>query len=78
MYWNKFFRMYKMQTAILIFLISFGIFHWIQPAFSYLPDGSFRPFGVGFRHKTVVPAWVVAIILAILSYLIVLGIIQMR
>ena len=72
MYWNKFLRMYKIQTAIVIFLLSFGLFHTIKPAFAYLPNGAFRPFGVGFRNKTVIPIWVVAIVFAILSYLSVL------
>jgi hypothetical protein len=38
----------------------------------YNEDGSLRQFGIGFQRKTVVPAWLVAIILAILSYLFVL------
>jgi hypothetical protein len=46
----------------------------VKPAFAYMPDGSFRPFGVGYKHKTVVPIWLVAISLAILSYLFILWI----
>jgi hypothetical protein len=38
----------------------------------YTKEGGFRPFGVGYKHKTVVPIWIVAIILAIFSYLAVL------
>lgn len=64
--------MYKIQTAMVIFLLSFGLFHMVKPAFAYLPNGAFRPFGVGFRNKTVIPVWVVVIVLAILSYLSVL------
>jgi len=64
--------MYKIQTAIVIFLLAFSLFHYLQPAFAYLPNGAFRPFGVGFRNKTVIPVWVIAIVLAILSYLSVL------
>ena len=44
----------------------------IKPGFSYLPNGGYRPFGVGYKHKTVIPVWAVAIFLAILSYLFVL------
>jgi hypothetical protein len=40
----------------------------------YNEDGSLRQFGIGFQRKTVVPAWLVAIIIAILSYLLVLGV----
>jgi hypothetical protein len=38
----------------------------------YNEDGSLRQFGIGFKRKTVIPAWLVAIIIAILSYLLVL------
>ena len=38
----------------------------------YNENGSLRQFGIGFQRKTVVPAWLVAIIIAILSYLLVL------
>jgi hypothetical protein len=34
-----------------------------------MPDGSFREFGVGYKNKTVIPIWVVSIIIAILCYL---------
>lgn len=68
MYLHKVLRIYKIQFAILLFLCLFGLFHWIQPSFSYQLNGAFRPFGVGFQNKTVIPAWVVAIVLAILSY----------
>lgn len=61
---------YKIQFAILLFLCLFGFFHFLQPSFSY-ENGNFRPFGVGYRHKTVIPVWLVAIILAILSYMMV-------
>jgi len=42
------------------------------PHFLYNQDGSLREFGLGYRKKTVVPIWLVALILAILSYLCVL------
>jgi hypothetical protein len=44
----------------------------VKPGFAYNDDGGFRPFGLGYRNKTIVPIWVVAIILAIFSYMIVL------
>ena len=69
---RKLLRNYKVAFAILLFAILFGSFHTLQPSFSYMPDGSFRPFVVGYKHKTVVPVWLVAICLAIFSYLLVL------
>ena len=62
----------KVYFAILIFLVSFWIFHLIKPGFAYQENGAFRPFGVGYLHKTVIPAWIIAILLAIFSYLLVM------
>jgi hypothetical protein len=42
--------------------------HITKPALMYNDDGGFRPFGVGYRHKTIIPIWVVSIIIAILTY----------
>jgi len=76
MFPKKFFIRNKVFFAILLFLGFFSLFHSFKPAFAYDDDGSFRPFGLGYRHKTVIPIWVVAIVLAILSYLAVLAYIQ--
>jgi hypothetical protein len=56
--------------AILVFLILFSIFHYIKPGFAYNELGGFRQFGVGYKNKTIFPIWVVAIILAIFSFVI--------
>lgn len=69
---RKMIRIYKVPFSVLLFLILFGIFHIMKPSFAYMPNGAFRPFGVGYKHKTVIPVWVVAIALAILSYTFVL------
>jgi uncharacterized membrane protein YozB (DUF420 family) len=59
-------------VSILLFLVIFGTFHYCQPGFLYNPDGSIRQFGIGYRNKTILPIWLLAIILGILSYLFVL------
>lgn len=69
---RKALRIYKVQYAIVLFLLFFTIFHYLKPGISYYTDGGFRPFGVGYKHKTVIPAWVVAIIAAVLSYTLIL------
>ncbi len=61
----------KTKFAILLFLISFSLFHYIKPGLVYGLDGDFRDFGVGYRNKTILPIWGISIILAILSYLVV-------
>jgi hypothetical protein len=64
-----FVRYHKLNIAIFLFLVMFSIIHYVKPAFVYNSDGGFRPFGVGYKHKTVIPIWVVSIVLAILCYL---------
>lgn len=59
-------------VAVIIFTIIFGFIHFIQPACLYKPDGSLREFGVGYRNKTIMPIWLLSIVLGILSYLFVL------
>ncbi len=58
--------------SIIIFLLSFLLLNYAQPGFLYNNDGTLREFGLGSKRKTVVPVWLVSIILGILSYMIVL------
>ena len=58
--------------SILLFVITFAIIQLVSPAFLYNEDGSLREFGLGTKKKTVLPIWLFAVIIAILSYLTVL------
>jgi hypothetical protein len=58
--------------SIIIFLLSFLLLNYVQPGFMYNNDGSIREFGIGSKRKTVIPVWLVSIILGILSYMLVL------
>ena len=69
---RKFIRFHKVNIAIFIFLVSFCIIHMAKPSVVYNTEGGFRPFGLGYSHKTVIPIWSVAIFLSIFSYLSVL------
>jgi hypothetical protein len=71
----QYIRGHKTTVAIFIFLILFTIFHLLKPGFAYTEDGGFRQFGLGYKNKTVIPVWVVAIVLAIFSYLFVVALI---
>lgn len=55
-----------------LFILLFYLINHFKPMFLYKSDGSLRQFGIGYRNKTVFPIWILAIILAILCYLIVL------
>ena len=48
----------------------------MKPAITYQPNGAYRPFGIGYKHKTILPIWIIAILFAILSYLMVLFLIR--
>jgi len=69
---RKFVRINKLNIAVFIFIVLFTTVHITKPIIIYNNDGGFRPFGVGYKHKTIIPIWFVAILLAILSYLFVL------
>ena len=58
--------------AIILFIILFTTIQMIKPAFLYNKDGSIREFGVGYRNKTIMPIWLLSLILGILSYLFVM------
>jgi hypothetical protein len=65
----------KNNTASVSVLLFIGIFfaiQYIKPAFLYEKDGSLRKFGIGYKKKTVLPIWLMAIIIAILSYVFVM------
>jgi hypothetical protein len=59
----------RLVSAIIIFLIIFSIVHWLKPPLIYNEHGGFRQFGIGYKQKTVIPIWVVSIILAIFCYM---------
>lgn len=69
---KNFIRIHKVNISIVLFLIIFTFIHIYKPAILYNHDGSYRPFGLGYKNKTVIPIWIVAIILAILCYMFVL------
>jgi hypothetical protein len=59
-------------AAILLFLIVFSIIQITKPPFLYNMDGSIKEFGVGYKNKTILPIWLLSILLGILSYVFVL------
>ena len=64
--------------AVFIFIILFGIINAFRPSIIYNKDLSFRHFGIGYKNKTVVPIWLMSIILAILVYVGVIYIFEYR
>jgi len=62
----------KTLIAVILFIIIFGVIQMIKPACFYNRDGSIREFGIGYKNKTILPIWLLSLILGILCYLAVL------
>ena len=58
--------------SIIIFLFVFYMFVALKPSFLFEQDGSVKQFGIGNTKKTVIPLWLIAGVLGILSYMTVL------
>lgn len=56
-------------VSVILFIIIFGFIQVIKPACFYNKDGSIREFGIGYKNKTILPIWLLSIVLGILCYL---------
>ncbi len=63
--------------SIILFLILFFMLNLTKPSFLYNNDGSIRVFGIGQKRKTILPVWLLSIVLAILCYLLLLYIVTL-
>ena len=59
-------------VSTILFVIIFSIIQLSKPMFLYNTDGSIREFGVGYKNKTILPIWLLSIVLGIVCYLIVM------
>ena len=66
-----FIKKYQTLTSIILFLIIYYIIQYDRPLFIYNTNGTLRQFGVGYKKKTILPIWLLAILLAIISYMVV-------
>jgi hypothetical protein len=57
-----------LYLSLLLFIVIFAILNYIKPIFLYNKNGSIREFGVGYTNKTIMPVWLLSIILGILCY----------
>ena len=65
---RNFIRRNITSISIVIFIILYTLIIVLKPGFLYNNDGTLRQFGLGFRKKTVIPVWLLSIVLAIVSY----------
>ena len=56
-------------VSIVLFIIIFGTIQLMKPACFYNRDGSIREFGIGYKNKTILPIWLLSLVLGILCYL---------
>jgi hypothetical protein len=66
---RNFVRKHLVSFATLLFVGLYVLILKLKPGFLYNHDGTLRTFGVGYKNKTVIPVWLLAIALAIISYL---------
>jgi hypothetical protein len=59
-------------VSIILYIIIFSIIQISKPMFLYNTNGSIREFGVGYKNKTILPIWLLSIVLGIICYLIVI------
>lgn len=58
----------KMLVSLVLFLILFAIVLTYKPTLIFDKNGKPREFGIGYKNKTILPFWLMVIILAIVSY----------
>ena len=69
----------RLILILLVYFIGYGFIVWLKPSILYDPSKtSLRPFGVGYKQTTILPLWLVSILLAIFSYFVVIYFIHMR
>ena len=56
-------------AAVVLFIIIFGTIQMMKPTCFYNKDGSIREFGVGYKNKTILPIWLLSLVLGIMCYL---------
>jgi len=66
---KNYFKENPTLVAVILFIIIFGVIQIMKPSCFYNRDGSIREFGIGYKNKTILPIWLLSIVLGILCYL---------
>ena len=61
-------RKHVVSISILIYISIYMLIMYLKPGFLFQKNGSLREFGIGYRNKTIIPVWFIAIFIATLSY----------
>ena len=69
-------RKNRLSVSILLFLIIFITIVQLKPGILFNKDGSIRNFGLGKSNTSIIPVWLFGILIAVLSYLLILYLIS--
>tara|TARA_Y100000591_G_C21664718_1_gene609686 strand:- start:601 stop:828 length:228 start_codon:yes stop_codon:yes gene_type:complete len=67
--YKTFIKNHTISTAIILFIIIYIFCIIGKPAFMFNKNGAIRHFGLGKRNSTIIPIWLLVIILAIMIYM---------
>ena len=70
--YRKYVRENITLVSIVLFMFIFVLIQMMKPTCFYKKDGSIREFGIGYKNKTILPIWLLSILLGILCYLAIL------
>jgi hypothetical protein len=57
-----------LTISVLLYVCLYMLIMFLRPNFLFKKNGSLREFGIGYRNKTIIPIWFLAIFIATLSY----------
>lgn len=64
---------------IAVYICLYSVIVKCKPSFMYdEKNDCFRQFGIGYKNTTILPLWLISILVAIISYFIVLYVIHIR
>lgn len=63
-----FFNNHKITSAIIIFITLYISIILLKPNVCFDSDGNIMQFGLNYKNKTIIPIWLISIILGIFSY----------
>ena len=69
---KRYIREHITLFSVLLFIVIFGSIQIMKPSCFYNRDGSIREFGIGYRNKTILPIWLLSLVLGLSCYLAVL------
>ena len=69
---SHFIRKYATTISIALFAVFYFVLSTYKPGFVFSKEGNIREFGVGQSNKTILPLWLVSLLLGIISYFVIM------